>query len=221
MLFIDHTRRSASELLADLSACRQLRHISVAYRQRIIEETYLLMAQLWMEREAIKHPNPNNPCTNCGQLRSKFSYGPGLCYRCYACKGIEERDLWVEDVFWQAIHMRGFTCDACGKIKKPRDDKEARNVVSNMLDSMDGEVRPVLCLTCISDFKSFCSRSYGKASWRHAEKRDLEKMVLGWFAQKVKVAADRAKHREDGISRKRTLKPKPDAMQTFVLDWRS
>lgn len=193
-LFIDHTKRSASELLADLAACRQFRHISADYRQKIIDRSFLAIAKAWMGPKAIKHPDPNNLCTNCGQPRSKYNQGgPGLCYRCYASEGVNIRDLWVEDVFQQAVRMRGFSCDACGTVQhfKEGEDDEARNAVIQMLDSLDGKVKPVLCGECTTAFKAYTSRYFGKSAWRHASPRDLEKMTLCWFALKVKLLAER------------------------------
>lgn len=190
-LFIDHTKRSAAELSADLSACRQFRHVSRDYHKTIIERTFLAAAKCWIGREAIKHPNPNNLCTNCGKPRSKFSTGVGLCYRCYASDGINTRELWVEDVFLTAVQMRGFTCDACGQVAEPQED-ERRNAVIRMLENIDGAVKPILCPTCAQDFKRWCSSNYGRGSWRTAHFRDVEKMALGWFAQKVKVLAEKS-----------------------------
>ena len=189
-LFIDNTRRSTKELLADLATCRQFRHLSEGDRLGAIKETFLTMAELWMGREAIKHPNPSNPCTGCGQPRSKWSYGPGLCHKCYAAKGLEERDLWVEDVFEFAVSLHGIKCDSCGDIHHARIDAEKRFLAKQILENMVGIVRPVLCQGCAQDFKSFCSRNYGQASWRTAPPRYLERMALAWFAQKVKVLAD-------------------------------
>lgn len=189
-LFVNHTKRSADELLADLSRCRQLRHISPSYQKAIIERTFLAVAKCWIGREAIKHPNPNNLCTNCGKPRSKFSVGVGLCYRCYASDGMETRELWVEDVFLTAIEMRGFTCDACAQVSEPPEG-ERRNAVHAMLQNIDGAVRPILCPVCGQDFKRWCSSNYGRGSWRTAHYRNVEKMALGWFAQKVKVLAEK------------------------------
>lgn len=222
MLFVDHTKRSASELLVDLSACRQLRHISENYQHKIIEQAYIALARAWMGPKAIKHPNPNNPCTNCGQPRSKFNYGPGLCYRCYGSKGISERDLWIEDVFLLAVEMRGYKCDACDETCKGYNDDENRNAVINMLDSMDGAVKPALCRGCLQDFKCFCTRRFGKASWRHAKARDLEKMILCWVAQKVKSLAERVKsHGEYVLPRKRRQQDTDSLHSSLVLDWRT
>ena len=116
-LFVNKTRRSADELLADLTCCRQFRHLTKGKRRKIVEDTYQLMAELWIGREAIKNPNPNSLCAKCGTPRSKFSGShDGLCYRCYATNGINERDLWVEDVFEMAVETYGFSCDACDEI---------------------------------------------------------------------------------------------------------
>lgn len=194
ILFVDHTKRSAAELAADLSACRQFRHISADYYEKIITRAYEAAAKCWIGPKAIKHPDPNNPCTNCGQPRSKFTGGNrGLCYRCYASEGKNIRDLWVEDVFITAVEMRGFTCDCCNEIARPDDHEVRRNAVINMMASMDGAVRPVFCLFCISDFKGYCSRNFGKGSWRHAPERNLEKMLIAFLAQKVKSLAERVK----------------------------
>jgi len=51
----------------------------------------------------------------------------------------------------------------------------------------------VLCDRCSQDFKTYCSRSFGKGSWRTYRPRDIEKMAVAWFAQKVKVLAERRK----------------------------
>lgn len=190
-IFIDHTKRSADELLADFSACRQLRHISAQARQELIRLTFMVVAKCIYGHKQIKHPDPTNLCSNCGAPRSKYSGGTGLCYRCY---GISGEVLWVEDVFMTAVRERGFSCDACGSVYKPKDEEHQRRAVLNMLENMDGAVKPVLCLDCATDFKKFASRSFGKACWRTAPGRDIEKILLAWFAQKVKVLAERVKN---------------------------
>lgn len=191
-LFLDHTKRSADELSADLAACRQFRHIAERGREKIIGEAYLAIAKCWMGPKAIKHPNPNDLCTNCGTPRSKYGSGSGLCYRCYASSGIYTRELWIEDVFLLAVELRGFTCDVCNEVHRPQEAAK-RNTVGRILANLDGGVKPVLCGGCETDFKSFCSRSYGSRSWKYAQERDIEKMALGFFAQKVKVLAEQVK----------------------------
>lgn len=189
-VFVNNTKRSAGELLADLTACRQFRHISDDGKKKIICGSYEYMAKLWMGKNAVKHPDPNNPCANCGRPKSKLSPGPGLCFRCYASEAVETRELWVEDVFAEAVSKRGFKCDCCDDICHPQDDDETRFAVIRMLNNIDGAVQPVLCLSCFQDFKTFCSRNFGLRSWRTAHPRDVEKMAIGWFAQKVKVLAE-------------------------------
>lgn len=191
-LFIDRTKRSADELLADLSACRQYRHVSRKYQKDVIAQAFLALAKAWMGPKAIKHPNPNNLCSNCGTPRSKFSCGVGLCYRCYATTGIETRELWVEDVFGKAIEMRGLSCDACDEVFRPSEE-EHRNAIAAVLANIEGAVQPILCPACTTDFKRFCSQNYGFKAWRLATSRDLEKMAIGWLAQKVKVLAEQVK----------------------------
>lgn len=189
-LFIDHTKRSASELLADLSACRQFRHMSRRYHMAVIERAFQAVAKDWQVPRSVKHPDRDNPCTNCGRPRSKFNLGrPGLCYRCYASDGKNIRELWVEDVFMTAILMRGFSCDACDAVTTPGEE-ESRNAAIKMLENMDGAVKPVLCPHCETNFKQFCSTNYGKGAWRMSPDRDVEKMTLAWLAQKVKVLAE-------------------------------
>lgn len=191
MLFTDNTRRRAPELMADLANCRQFRHLSEAQRREILEKTFLRMAEAWMGREKIKHPDPSNPCTACGRPRSKYSVNSGLCFRCYAAKGIEDRELWAEDVFEEAVSLHGVMCDACGDIHRARITAEIRIIAINILDNMSGVVRPILCQPCAGDFKSFCSRNYGYAAWRILPPREVERMSLAWFAQKVKVLAEK------------------------------
>lgn len=148
------------------------------------------MAELWMGREAIKHPNPNNPCIACGRPRSKTSIHQGLCLKCYAVKGIQERDLWAEDVFEMAVRLYGVKCDACGNIHHARIEQEKRIIADRVLENLSGQVKPILCQNCAGDFKAFCSRNYGQGSWRSGHPRHVERMALAWFAQKVKVSAE-------------------------------
>lgn len=189
-LFVDNTRRGAGELLADLASCRQFRHLTDEQRQAALKETFTLLAELWMGREAVKHPNFGNPCTACGGPRSKHRTNPGLCFKCYAVKGIQERDLWAEDVFETAVGLYGVKCDACGDVYHARIEQEKRVIADRILDNLGGQVKPILCQDCGGDFKSFCSRNYGQGSWRTGHPRQVERMALAWFAQKVKVLAE-------------------------------
>lgn len=191
-LFANQCVQPASVQFVELAACRQLKHLTDDHRTRVIRDTYLWMAECWMGRPDIKHPDPSNLCANCGKPRSKHSLAAnGLCFKCYAVKGGEERDLWTEDVFWTAVEIYGFTCDACGQNYKPNNSPDCRAAATCMLESRNGLVRPVLCYPCTSDFKSFASRNYGRGSWQSPNYRAVEKIALAWLAQKVKVLAER------------------------------
>lgn len=193
-LFVNSTKRSAGELLADLSACRQFRHLDDAKRQEAVSRTYVWMAECWMGPKAVKHPDPSKPCVSCGTPRSKYSgTGAGKCFRCYALESESARDLWVEDVFAMAAEHFGFTCDGCDEIAHT---EATRIVAVRALENFDGAVKPVLCPRCDKDFKSFASRNFGRGAWRTTYYRDGEKMALAWFAQKVKRLAERVKQGE-------------------------
>lgn len=191
-LFLDNTKRSASELLADLALCRQFRHLGAEQREKTIHQTYAWATNRILGYKQSKRVDRSKPCMDCGEPRSIYGTEIGRCFRCYSINSESFRDLWVEDVFNIALDSYGFTCDSCTEIEGVTDD-EARKVAVAILEN-DGAFRPILCRKCAEDYKRFCSRNYGKGSWRSSPSRDIEKMALAWFAQKVKnLAIERVK----------------------------
>lgn len=187
-LFVNHTVRSSDQLLGDLADCRQFRHLRAEQLQPVLDETAERLRKS-RDKLTLKHPDPENPCTNCGEPRSKINMGaPGLCWRCYVGKVC---DFWVEDVFSVAIDLHGLSCDACGTTFEV-DEGYRRQAAMRCNHNLEGSVRPVLCPSCTQDFKGFMSRNFGRA-WRRASSGDQDKMALAWLAQKVKVLAERVK----------------------------
>lgn len=186
-LFVNNTVRSAGETLADLAACRQFRHLNDAGRSSVIDETAAKVKAAMCR--FTKHPDADNPCLGCGEPRSKFSLGiPGLCWNCYIYR---TTDFWIEDVFATAIKMYGFSCDHCGDVEAVEADQQqaaAYRIASNL----EGKVAPILCSKCGQQLKAYCSKHFGRG-WRAAPSRNVEKMAIAWFAQKVKVLAEEVK----------------------------
>lgn len=186
--FLNLTMRSADELLADLQACRQLRHLGDDERQAVILSAFEARDNGFPYQEP-KHPNSHNLCERCGNPRSKYSHGTGLCPACYRARAAEQRQtLWTEDVFEIAMTRHGYRCDTCEQVTAiPADRVEA--AATRILENMDGKVRVMLCKTCAQKFQAFSTREFQRNV--RSDSPDIDKIMMAFIAYEVHKAAMR------------------------------
>lgn len=176
--------RSAADLVADLKACRQFRHLTDADREAIAEQAF------HPHRHEYQPPKYNVtktiPCDTCG--RPKTDNG---CTRCLACSrnAATERVVWASDAFAVAMQHHGYSCDTCAVVIEVADE-DARRAGDRALDNLDGLARLFLCKECSKHFKAFATREFDREA-RSRFDRDLEKIMVAFIASRLQREARR------------------------------
>lgn len=199
--FTNLTVRSADDVLADLAACRQLRHLTDDERQAVVTSAFDELRRPAPYR-ALKHPSLDNLCDGCGKQRSIFSHGIGLCPSCYRHRAaMLITTVRVSAVFKIAIREHGFACDICSRATKPKEIEALERAVDHALNNLDGRVALMLCPKCTTLFKGFCSREFSRDATA-INREDYGKLTLAYLAFEVRKIARRI-HAQDkaGIGR--------------------
>lgn len=204
--FINATARSASDLLADLQACRQLRHVSDIDKQAIVQFFFGEIENSLLENKRLPGTKGSGP------------NGGGRYF------------VWSREAFEEAVSVHGVSCDCCNSIVAVSEDRW-RWAADRMLHNLDGEVRLMLCSVCSARFSRFCSRHFQREV-RVPWSRDLEQMMLAFLAHELGCEARRAlagtppRKRNDERSasvKNRTdrnlVESRSDSSGNFAADW--
>lgn len=93
----------------------------------------------------------------------------------------------LDEVFGAFLSEFGCACDCCGTMNPVPADRVRRGA-DRMLSNLDGLTKLILCKECSNSFDSFCRRRFHRDT-RVVYSAELESMMLGFIAWKVKCAA--------------------------------
>ena len=183
-LFTNATVRSASDLLADLTTCRPLRHLDDEQRASVVEHAFKPHPVPYREPKEVRS---GIVCADCGRPRSQYSAS-----KCQACYRNTPKDFaWTQDAFSIAVSSYGYCCDACEVVTTVPPDRIDACAI-RILQNMDGHALPMLCAGCSQNFLSFCTREFGRDG-RAVRSKDFEKLNLAWIASQVRRAGEKVR----------------------------
>lgn len=186
-LFQNLTARSAGDLLADLAACRQLRHLTDADREMVAKEVFAPNRAQYMPPKMTKL---GQICSQCKRPKSDNATIHGLCQACYRNNAVE-RVVWMSDAFQVAMKHYGYSCDCCATVVEVSDE-DARRAGDRALENLDGKSKLMLCKKCNTRFKAFATREFDREV-RTRFDSELEKIMVAFVAQTVLTEADRVR----------------------------
>jgi hypothetical protein len=182
------TVRSAGDLLADLTACRQFRHLTDSDRHAVCTQAFSPHRHEY--QAPVYKTSMGLTCSVCGRPRSDHGAinKTSKCIACYRNTAIE-RVVWIADAFTLVMQNYGYSCDTCGEVVEVKDG-DCRRAADRALDNLDGIARLLLCKRCSIKFKAFATREFDREA-RSKFDSGLEKIMVAFLAKQVYILARR------------------------------